>query len=209
MSNLKVNTIEPYSGGSVTITGLATVDTAVSASHAIQADSASLAATATLATQATNLTAGNKTLSGGSIDQQFTAPGAFGAQNFSTVTGATVNGTGYTNVVNFFADYTPYGNMFSDYYAIEYYDGFGYNFGSEFNVNGIQTRLATFASGSGQGAQIKTTDNGDTTAQVTIEAVHVVLPSLGNYADDTAAAAGGVKVNGLYRNGSVVQIRVS
>ena len=31
---------------------------------------------------------------------------------------------------------------------------------------------------------------------------------LDNYADDAAAAAGGIPVNGLYRNGSVVQIRV-
>lgn len=29
-----------------------------------------------------------------------------------------------------------------------------------------------------------------------------------SYANDAAAAAGGVKVNGLYRNGSVIQIRV-
>ena len=32
---------------------------------------------------------------------------------------------------------------------------------------------------------------------------------LGNYANDAAAAAGGVPVNGLYRNGSVVMIRVT
>jgi hypothetical protein len=35
------------------------------------------------------------------------------------------------------------------------------------------------------------------------------LPALGNYADDTAAAAGGVAVGGLYRNGSVLMIRVT
>lgn len=32
---------------------------------------------------------------------------------------------------------------------------------------------------------------------------------LGNYANDAAAAAGGVQVGGLYRNGSVVQVRVT
>jgi hypothetical protein len=36
----------------------------------------------------------------------------------------------------------------------------------------------------------------------------VRLTGLGNYANDAAAAAGGVAVNELYRNGSVVQIRV-
>ena len=33
--------------------------------------------------------------------------------------------------------------------------------------------------------------------------------TLGNYADDTAAAAGGVPVGGLYRNGSTVMVRVA
>lgn len=33
--------------------------------------------------------------------------------------------------------------------------------------------------------------------------------SLGNYADDAAAATGGVAVGGLYRNGSVLMVRVS
>lgn len=33
--------------------------------------------------------------------------------------------------------------------------------------------------------------------------------ALGNYADDAAAAAGGVAVGELYRNGSVVQVRVT
>lgn len=32
---------------------------------------------------------------------------------------------------------------------------------------------------------------------------------LGNYADDTAAAAGGVKLYGLYRNGNAVQQRIA
>jgi hypothetical protein len=30
-----------------------------------------------------------------------------------------------------------------------------------------------------------------------------------SYASDAAAAAGGVRVNGLYRNGSVLQVRVT
>lgn len=35
------------------------------------------------------------------------------------------------------------------------------------------------------------------------------LGALGNYANDTAAAAGGVGVGGMYRNGSVLMIRVA
>ena len=33
--------------------------------------------------------------------------------------------------------------------------------------------------------------------------------TLSNYANDTAAAAGGVAVGQLYRNGSVIQVRVT
>jgi hypothetical protein len=33
--------------------------------------------------------------------------------------------------------------------------------------------------------------------------------ALGDYADDTAAAAGGVPLNGAYRTGSVLKIRVT
>lgn len=35
------------------------------------------------------------------------------------------------------------------------------------------------------------------------------ITTLGNYANDAAAAVGGVAVNQLYRNGSAVQVRVS
>lgn len=35
------------------------------------------------------------------------------------------------------------------------------------------------------------------------------LGSLGDYANDAAAAAGGVVVGGFYRNGSVLMVRVS
>lgn len=35
------------------------------------------------------------------------------------------------------------------------------------------------------------------------------LPGLGNFANDAAAATGGVAVGNLYRNGSIVMVRVS
>lgn len=34
-------------------------------------------------------------------------------------------------------------------------------------------------------------------------------PALDDYADDTAAAAGGVEIGELYRNGSVLMVRVA
>ena len=38
---------------------------------------------------------------------------------------------------------------------------------------------------------------------------NIALGSLGNHADDVAAAAAGVPVGGMYRNGSVLMVRVS
>ena len=43
----------------------------------------------------------------------------------------------------------------------------------------------------------------------TIDPANIALGSLGNYASDVAAAAGGVTVGGMYRNGSVLMVRVS
>jgi hypothetical protein len=39
--------------------------------------------------------------------------------------------------------------------------------------------------------------------------VSLSIANLKNFANDAAAAAGGVGIGGLYRNGSVVQIRVT
>lgn len=43
----------------------------------------------------------------------------------------------------------------------------------------------------------------------TIETFTAQFSALGNYADDTAAAAGGVAVGKLYRTGSAIKIRVA
>ena len=42
-----------------------------------------------------------------------------------------------------------------------------------------------------------------------VNSSNIALGTLGNYANDVAAAAGGVAVGGLYRNGSVLMIRAS
>lgn len=47
-----------------------------------------------------------------------------------------------------------------------------------------------------------------TPAQV-IANLGISVAGLGDYADDTAAASGGVAVGGLYRNGSILMIRVA
>lgn len=48
-----------------------------------------------------------------------------------------------------------------------------------------------------------------TTSVIFPKIVSTTLASSTSYADDTAAASGGVAVGEFYRNGSVVQIRVS
>lgn len=47
-----------------------------------------------------------------------------------------------------------------------------------------------------------------TPAQV-IANLGISVAGLGDYADDAAAASGGVAVGGLYRNGSILMIRVA
>lgn len=55
--------------------------------------------------------------------------------------------------------------------------------------------------------KMATTDNIETLSKKTLDAPK--FSSLGNYANDAAASAGGVPVGGSYRNGSVLMVRVT
>jgi hypothetical protein len=58
--------------------------------------------------------------------------------------------------------------------------------------------------------QVEIVQAGTSVRTTTGQIAGVILSGgLGNYADDTAAAAGGVSVGGLYRTASVVKIRVT
>jgi len=49
-------------------------------------------------------------------------------------------------------------------------------------------------------------------SEANFETLQVVLPQIsqsGNFADDTAAALGGIVLGGLYRNGNLIAIRLS
>jgi hypothetical protein len=46
-------------------------------------------------------------------------------------------------------------------------------------------------------------------ATATVDLANAASVTLGNYANDAAAATGGVLVGGLYRNGSTIQVRVT
>jgi hypothetical protein len=54
---------------------------------------------------------------------------------------------------------------------------------------------------------LATVANPETLERKTLDAPSVA--NIGNYANDAAAAGGGVPVGGIYRNGSVLQVRVS
>jgi hypothetical protein len=77
------------------------------------------------------------------------------------------------------------------------------DFNSSGNNNDYDARIIATGGNS-------TSGNGGLTFQcgAVILPVDTRVGPLSNYANDAAAAAGGVPVNGLYRNGSVVQIRV-
>ena len=44
---------------------------------------------------------------------------------------------------------------------------------------------------------------------VRLNAKKVEMPALGDYINDAAAAAGGIAIGGLYRNGNIVQVRIA
>jgi hypothetical protein len=83
--------------------------------------------------------------------------------------------------------------------------------GTDYTVNGSQITFTTAPDASltcfivalGQSINVGTPGPGTVTPST------LNLAGLGNYANDTAAAAGGVAIDGIYRNGSVLQIRVT
>lgn len=74
-------------------------------------------------------------------------------------------------------------------------------FAATFTVSG-ESNVALPLSG-----RLATTEGPETLVNKTL--VTPKVSGLGDYIDDAAAAAGGVPVEGFYRNGSVVQIRVT
>lgn len=55
-------------------------------------------------------------------------------------------------------------------------------------------------------AQVKVQDEG--TVTISSSTGQVLVPNLGNYVDDAAAAVGGVLLNGLYHNAGALRIRI-
>ncbi len=107
----------------------------------------------------------------GNIKQSFPSPGNNNSVGLAELTGTnTINGKNYTNKNFFVADFNTFGESFRDYFSIEYYDGFAYNYGTEFNINGKKSRLGLVVSGSGTGrtGEIAVADNHDGTGQLNL-----------------------------------------
>ena len=83
--------------------------------------------------------------------------------------------------------------------------------GADFSLNGSQIVFST-APAAGLtffGLMMGDALNVGTPSDGTVTPSKINFTGLGNYANDTAAASGGIAVGGLYRNGSIIQIRVS
>ena len=118
-------------------------------------------------TNATNTFTEKQIVSGsdGFVNQNFAAPGTNQEKALFNVSGAEINSTPYNRVFFGIADYPSSGDQYKDYFAIEYYNSTSYNYGSEFSINGLSSRLLTRANG-GAGsarAQVETKDNNDGT----------------------------------------------
>jgi hypothetical protein len=168
MSRIYVDRISPYQSGSVQVDGL-NIDTgSLTTTASFNAYTASNDnVIATLATTGSNQFNGNQVVTG-SLSQNFAAPATNNENSFVNVGGAQVNGKSYNRVFNGFANYPSFGIGYQNYFTIEYYDSTGYNFGSEFSINGKQAQLSSQASGSAQISTVRTEDNYDGTSQITL-----------------------------------------
>jgi hypothetical protein len=156
MSRIFVDRISPYQSGSLIIDGYdPTIDTG------------------SFATTGSNTFQGNQTINGSAI-QNFSAPAQNNEVAFANVTDVTVGGRPYNRVFFGMADYSSFGLAFEDYFAIEYYDSFSYNYGSELNVNGKRINLSMNASGSGQNSTVQVIDNYDGTSQVSLNSANKI-----------------------------------
>ena len=188
MSRIYVDRISPYQSGSVQVDGLS-LDTGSLATKAeFNTYTASndgkvnslIAATSSYQPAGNYATTGSNTFTAKQtvndyVEQNFDAPTTNQEKAFVNISSAAISGKNYGRVFYGIADYPSAGQNYEDYFAIEYYDGLSYNFGSEFDINGKQTQLYTKASGSGQESYIRTIDNYNGTSQVTINSGNKIV----------------------------------
>jgi len=178
MSTLKVNAIEPYSGGTVTITG-ATI------------------ASASYATVAENLTSGDKNHYG-VIKETFAAP-AGGQTDIFTVTGAVTEGTSYPTYTVGLQDYG--GPDFGDAFVTEIF-GPGFAFGTGHSVSGKGLFVNVAPNGGGTAGKLRIEDAGGATSKATIQATNVDITGSIGTSGAFSVNGGSLLING---GNSVIQ----
>ena len=149
--------------------------------------------------------------SNGYVNQVMAAPGATSEKPQTTIVGASNGGTPYNRVFQGIVDYAGYGlPETEDAFAIEYFDGFGYNNGSQFYLNGKSTELGVKAAGGGSGNQslVKLQDNGDTSSTVTIKGTNVDIGTTGTTKITIGQTGNAVVVSGSLQS-SVSAIGIS
>ncbi len=92
--------------------------------------SSSYAVSSSLSQLAVNLTSGDKDHSG-TIDQQFSAPGAYQQKNLATISGVTYNSVSYPISELTYMNYGAFGPQFENALAFSQWDGFSYTGGAE------------------------------------------------------------------------------
>jgi hypothetical protein len=76
-------------------------------------------------------------------------------------------------------------------------------------MSSIQIPNLPAAIGLSGSEQLECVQSGTSVRVTSAQIQTYVISPAGDYADDAAAAAGGVAVGGLYRNGSILMIRVA
>jgi len=172
-------------------------DIPISASAGFTGSLHGTADTASVATNAEGLTSGDKTLTG-YLEQTFDAPNTNGEKAFHIVNNASVGGKSFDRVQFAIADYPSFGDPYDDYYGIEYYDSSGYNFGSEFNINGVNISLSHTTSGSGTTGYVRLRESystNKTTAGVRGDIVQIISNDSDIQLQDNTSITGTLSVS--------------
>ena len=173
-----------------------------------------------------NQNSGSYSIIGGGNKNQLTCDGGFGgilggSNNYQNHCHSFIVGSDLTST----ADYTTYVNNLNISGSLTDSDGNTGTNGQVLSSNGAGK--ITWTTGGGGGSDddwynggtfitssrdVIITGSLDTVGGVNFETLQVVLPLIsasGHYADDSAAAAGGVPLGGLYRNGNFIAIRLT
>ncbi len=137
----------------------------------------------------------------------FTAPNTNNEYGIVEVVGASNGGTAYNRVFQGVMDYSNFGLPYlEDAFAFEYFDSTGYNYGSQFYMNGKSTELAVTPNGGGTSniAKIKLQDVGNSTSNIDLRATSLSLgtntavtsTALGNNNNTTIIQGNEVNFNG-------------